>query len=141
MILREYVNSVLNEATGQKYYEIVFMQGDDAKEALDILEKKGEKAALQYLKDWDYGKEMEHTAIEKPWGNDDELYEEDDYVMSYNTRLGYIGLVRRQIKGEEEQPRSPKEETPPPPEEKPAPAPAEKPAPTEETPPPEEAGK
>ena len=107
MNLRQYVDKVLCEEA-QKYYEIVFMQGDDAKEPLDILDDKGELAALEYLKDWDYGDEMDHSPEEKPWGNDDDVYEKDDYVMSYNTGLGYIGLVRK-VKKEEEPEEKPEE--------------------------------
>lgn len=107
MILREYVNMVLNEE-GSKYYEIVFLQGDEAEEPLKILRDDGEKAALKYLTDWDYGKEMEHSPVEQPWGDDDDIYEDEDYVMSYNQKLGYIGLVRRVVKDEDET-KSPKE--------------------------------
>jgi hypothetical protein len=64
MKFNEYVKSVLNEGKrnpkAQKYYEIVFMQGEEAEEPLKILEDKGESAAIEYLKDWDYGKENEH---------------------------------------------------------------------------------
>lgn len=97
MKFRDYMKSVLNEddAQGQKYYEIVFMQGDDAVEPLGILDSKGEEDALAYLKDWDYGKEMEHSPVEQPWSDEDDTYEEDDYIMSWNSRIGYIGLVRK----------------------------------------------
>jgi len=62
---------------------------------------------------------MEHTPEEQPWGDDDETFEKDDYVMSWNSRLGYIGLVRK-VKEEEEEPPKPPElpektpEVPPP---------------------------
>lgn len=108
MILREYVESVLNESkrnpNAGKYYEIVFMQGEDAEEPLKILDDKGESEVIDYLADWDYGTEMEHTPVSKPWGPDDDTYEKDDYILSYNTKLGYIGLVRKVKKEEENEP-------------------------------------
>lgn len=94
----------------QKYYEIVFLQGEEAIEPLHILDDKGEDAAVEYLSQWDYGGEMEHSPEEQPWGEDDETFEKDDYVMSWNSRLGYIGLVR---KVKEEAPAAKTPETPP----------------------------
>ena len=35
-----------------KYSEIVFLQGEEATEALEILEKEGENVAFQYLLQW-----------------------------------------------------------------------------------------
>lgn len=110
MNLREYVESVMNE-TAQKYYEIVFLQGEEADEPLKILHDKGEEDALKYLEQWDYGKEMEHSPMEQPWGADDDNFETDEYVMSWNSGLGYIGLVRK-VKEEPEEPVAP--ETPEP---------------------------
>jgi hypothetical protein len=120
MNLREWVNSVMNEAA-RKYYEIIFLQGEEADEPLKILKDKGEEEALEFLKQWDYGKEMEHSPMEAPWGADDDNFESDEYVMSWNSRLGYIGLVRKV----EEEPEI-KEPAP----EAPAPAPTK--PPTEE---------
>jgi hypothetical protein len=79
------------------YHNIVFMQGDDAAEALQILDDKGERAALNHLAQWDYGTENEHSPeTEEPWGSSDSTYKNGAYIMSYNTRLGYIGLTRTQ---------------------------------------------
>jgi hypothetical protein len=119
MNLREWVNKTMNE-TAQKYYEIVFLQGENAEEPLKILDDKGEDAAIKYLEQWDYGSEMEHTPEEQPWGDGDETFEKDDYVMSWNSRLGYIGLVRK-VKEEEKEPPKPPEL----PEKKPEETPAE----------------
>ena len=81
------------------YRSIVFLQGDQATEALDVLNLNGEDAALEMLAQydaWDSGGEHEET--EEPWGTSDDTFEGEvggvPYVMSYNTRLGYIGLCR-----------------------------------------------
>ena len=77
------------------YLNIVFMQPDsaDADEPLRILDEMGEHAALEYLTQWDYGDAYEEND-ESQAGRDDTIYREGDYLMSYNTRLGYIGLER-----------------------------------------------
>lgn len=82
------------------YYSIVFLQGDEAHEALDILDSMGELAAMEHLKAWDYGGESEHTPLQNaPWGEDDRTFrdkagEGEEYIMSWNHSPGYIGLVR-----------------------------------------------
>lgn len=76
------------------YTRIVFMQGEEADEALDILREDGEDAAIDYLAEWDYGDAGEDFD-EPSSGTDDDVHETDDgYRLSYNTRLGYIGLER-----------------------------------------------
>lgn len=82
------------------YYTIVFLQGDEAHEALDLLEHSGEKEALNYLKQWDYGAECEHGARANPWGTADEVHLDGAYIMTWNRRLQYIGLCRRAGKEE-----------------------------------------
>lgn len=82
------------------YYDIVFITGDEATEPLEILDQHGENAAIEYLAQWDYGAEMEHTPkTEKPWGSSDRVYKTDagngqTYFLSWNSRLGYISLTR-----------------------------------------------
>ena len=76
-----------------RYQGIVFMQGDEAAGALDHLERYGEEAAIDFLAEWDFGngEVRDHTSV----GEHDDLYETDDGMrLSYNTRLGYIGLER-----------------------------------------------
>ena len=76
------------------YLNIVFMQNSqDTEEPLRILEEQGEHAALEYLKQWDYGDACEERD-EPSAGTDDTIYREGDYIMSYNLRLEYIGLER-----------------------------------------------
>ena len=75
------------------YIEIVFFQGSEADEPLDILEVKGEEACMEYCKQWDYGDGFyESPAI--PWGSDDDLFQDGAYILAYNTKLGYVGLCR-----------------------------------------------
>lgn len=79
-----------------KYQHIVFMQENEAEEAIATLEEEGAEAAFEYLLQWDYG-EGEETDT-PPWGTKDHLYRyfdgEFEYVMSVNFVLPYIGLFK-----------------------------------------------
>ncbi len=79
-----------------KYQHIVFMQENEAEEAIATLEEEGAEAAFEYLLQWDHG-EGEETDT-PPWGTKDHLYRyfdgEFEYVMSVNFGLPYIGLCK-----------------------------------------------
>ncbi len=79
-----------------KYQHIVFMHGQDADEAIDILCDQGTEAAFEYLLEYDSG-ECEETDT-PPWGTKDHLYRyfdgEFEYVMSVNCGLPYVGLCK-----------------------------------------------
>lgn len=74
-----------------KYEDIVFMQGDEAYQPLEILDREGPDAALKYLEQWHYPGEHQ-TSQTLGQGSDDKVYEKDGYTMTWNPRLGYIGL-------------------------------------------------
>ena len=73
------------------YEQVIFLQGDEADEALDILDEDGEAAALNFLKQWHYPGEHD-TRADPGAGTSDETYESDGYTLVYNTGLEYIGL-------------------------------------------------
>ena len=75
-----------------KYKEIIFLQGEEATEPLEILEKEGENAAFQYLLQWDYG-ESPITEGNSPFGSTDKLFYREHFIMCYNNKVGYIGLI------------------------------------------------
>jgi len=83
----------VGEATDQdKYEDVVFMQGEEADEPLEILKTQGEDAAIQYLMQWhDSGNHM--GSQELGHGSNDQTYEKDGYHMSWNFPLNYIGLA------------------------------------------------
>jgi hypothetical protein len=76
------------------YFQIISMQGHQASEVLPIIENQGEQAAIDFLSQWDFGGESEHSPEPAPWGSEDRLYRSGDYVLSYNLPLGYVGLCR-----------------------------------------------
>lgn len=81
----------IKESSGG-YENVVFMQGHDAEEALEILNTHGEEAAIEHLKQWHYPGEHE-IVPEIGAGTQDTVHETDDgYILTYNNPLGYIGL-------------------------------------------------
>jgi hypothetical protein len=77
-----------------KHKSIIFMQGDDAIEPLDILENHENPADIwDYLRQWDDGDGEES---DKPfYGSSDYIIKRDDgLVISYNLSLGYIALSK-----------------------------------------------
>jgi hypothetical protein len=81
-----------NESTDRdKYEDVVFLQGDEAYEPLERLDREGPDAALEYLKQWHYPGEHQGSQV-LGHGSEDKTYEKDGYIMSWNPRLDYIGL-------------------------------------------------
>jgi hypothetical protein len=87
------LDKYVKESTDEdKYENIVFIQGEEANQPLEILSNQGEDAALDYLKQWH--QPGSHEGIDEPGhGTADKTYERDGYVMSWNPYIGYIGLV------------------------------------------------
>jgi hypothetical protein len=86
------IKTGVSESTDQdKYEDIVFLQGDEAYQPLEILSTKGKDAALEYLKQWHYPGEHQGSQ-ELGHGTGDQTYEKDGYIMSWNSSIGYIGL-------------------------------------------------
>jgi hypothetical protein len=83
----------INEMTDQERYEdVVFLQGSEADEALEILKQEGPEAAIKHLSQWhDFGNGMGREEL--PHGSSDDTFEKDGYHLSWNAPIGYIGLV------------------------------------------------
>lgn len=83
----------LDEITDtERYEQVVFMQGEEANEAMDILNNDGKDAAMEYLKQWHYP--GQHMGSDSPGlGTEDKTYKKDGYIMAWNPYLPYIGLV------------------------------------------------
>ena len=71
--------------------DVVFMQGDEAQEYLDLLDNEGAEVALEKLKEWHYPNEHA-TRTELPNGSSDRTFKQGQYFLSWNSGLGYIGL-------------------------------------------------
>lgn len=82
----------LNESTdSDKYEDVVFVQGEEADEPLEILRNQGQDAALEYLKQW-HSPGQHMGSQELGHGSSDQTYEKDGYIMAWNFPLNYIGL-------------------------------------------------
>lgn len=81
------------ETTDQERYEdIIFLQGQEADETMDILNNDGRDAAMAHLMQWHYpGEHMGRNEL--PHGTQDKTYEKDGYIMAWNPHLPYIGLT------------------------------------------------
>lgn len=93
-------------STTVEYVSIVFMQGEEASEVLDIIEERGKDEGVEYLSQWDYGDETESAA--EFWGHvypteyggakNDPLvrqFEHGDYSVVYNWNHEWVHLLRR----------------------------------------------
>jgi hypothetical protein len=75
-----------------KIERIVFMQGHEADEALDIYNNEGTSGLLTYLLQWHYPGERYETSEELGAGTSDRVVQVGNYVLTINSRIGYCGL-------------------------------------------------
>lgn len=80
---------------------VVFLQGTEADEVMELIDVEGVRAGIAHLARWDFGDETTGAAFvngevydELPAGQWDRSFESDGYVLTYNPQMGYVGLVR-----------------------------------------------
>lgn len=90
-----------DEDIDHRWISVVFLQGEEAEPVLDIIDRQGTDAAVEYLAGWDMADETEDDALENgyvydtpPQGQTDRLATRDVYTLTYNPDLGYVGLTR-----------------------------------------------
>lgn len=73
----------------ERWVSVCFLPGDDAEEVLQMIDQEGIDAALGYVKNWDYGDETTHAALENghvydhlPTGSLEHEVRDDNYVMN-----------------------------------------------------------
>jgi len=88
------LTKILEDTKMTKYTNIVFMQNEEAEEAMEILEESGVTGLLNFLKQWDMGDCIEEESPNRPWGGSDTVVYSGEYVLTYNRRLGYCGLIK-----------------------------------------------
>lgn len=90
--------------TGRRWISVVFLQGEDADEVLDLIHRDGIDAGLDHLKGWDYGEETTGAAMENghvydldqlPTGPLDLDATVAGYRMVYNPSMGHVALYRQ----------------------------------------------
>lgn len=77
-----------------KYQRIVFLQDDDASEAITIFNDKGFRAAISYLAQW-YMDPPDELFDTPAAGTEDDVYTWKGYILTVNTHFGYIGLEKK----------------------------------------------
>lgn len=91
----------LAEQASRRWVSIVFLQGDDADQVLDIIDRDGTDAAIEHLAGYDFGEESTQAALENgyvydqpPTGALDRTATKDDYTLTYSPFLGHVSLLR-----------------------------------------------
>lgn len=91
----------LTEKMAHRWVSVVFLQGDDADQVLDIIDRDGTDAAIDHLAGYDVGEETTHAALENgyvydqpPTGALDRTATKDDYTLTYSPFLGHVSLLR-----------------------------------------------
>ncbi len=84
-----------------RWISVVFFQGEEADEVLDLLDHGGVDAAIDHLTGYDYGTETTQAALENgyvydapPVGALDRTVTRDGYALTYNPFLGHVSLLR-----------------------------------------------
>ncbi|MDI6945061.1 MULTISPECIES: hypothetical protein [Microbacterium] len=94
---------------------VVFLQGQEADEVLDLIDRHGPETAARHLAQWDCGEETRDAALvngyvydEIPQAATDRVLRDDasPYALTYNHHFGYVSLLRRFVPVAEEAPRS-----------------------------------
>lgn len=86
----------------RRWISVVFLQGEEADQVLDVIDRDGTAAAIEHLKGWDYGEEATQAALENgyvydepPTGALDRVVTgEDGYTLTYNPFAGHVSLLR-----------------------------------------------
>ncbi|SDI34003.1 hypothetical protein SAMN04488693_109108 [Arthrobacter subterraneus] len=91
----------LSETAARRWVSVVFLQGEDADEVLDLIDREGTGAAIEHLKGFDYGDETTAAALENgyvydepPAGPLDHVVADGDYTLTWNAGMGHVSLLR-----------------------------------------------
>ncbi len=96
----------LDRTTGElsptRWINVVFLQGQEADEILDVIDADGVLAGLDHLKHWDYGDETTNAALENgyvydapPSGPLEAEIQDGEYQATASGTLLYTGLTPR----------------------------------------------
>lgn len=87
--------------TRRQWVSVVFLQGPEADEVLDLIQSEGPSAGIEYLAQWDYGDETTSAALinghvynEPPSGSLERTATEGEYTLTYSPFLGQVSLLR-----------------------------------------------
>lgn len=99
--LTEHGLSEPEPAAGRRWLSVVFLQGAEADQVLDVIDRDGTDAAIEHLKGWDFGEETTEAALENgyvyddpPTGALDRIVTAADYTLTYDHAHGHVALLR-----------------------------------------------
>lgn len=85
----------------RRWISVVFLQGDDADQVLNLIDRDGTDAAIEHLAGFDYGEETVQAALVNgyvydtpPTGALDKTATRDVYTLTYSPFLGHVSLLR-----------------------------------------------
>lgn len=91
----------IDDSASRRWLGVVFLQGEEADEVLDLIDREGTSAAIEHLQGFDYGAETTDAALENgyvydepPAGTLDRSAAEGDYTLTYNPAMGHVSLLR-----------------------------------------------
>lgn len=89
------------ESVSRRWISVVFLQGDEADEVLERIDRDGPDAGIEHLTGFDHGAETTDAALENgyvydepPTGALDRVVTEGDYTLTYNPAMGHVSLLR-----------------------------------------------
>lgn len=84
-----------------RWIGVVFLQGEEADDVLNMIDRDGAVPAIGYLKNWDYGTETTGAAMENgdvydipPTGALEREIRDGDYQMTYSHSFAHVALYR-----------------------------------------------
>lgn len=85
----------------KRWISVVFLQGEEADEVFNMIDDQGADAALNHLKEWDYGDETTDAAMENGYVYDlppsnplEREVRDGDYHLAYSHSFRHVGLYR-----------------------------------------------
>jgi hypothetical protein len=76
------------------YERLAFVQGDEAYDALCVLEEDGLAACLRFMVQQS-GDSQGELHEQLAGGASDNTYRDEGWILTYNLRIGYVGLERQ----------------------------------------------
>lgn len=88
-------------APATRWINVVFLEGQDADQVLDLINHGGTDAAIEHLAGYDVGEDTTQAALTNgyvydhiPAGALDRIATGKDYTLTYNHDLGHVSLLR-----------------------------------------------
>lgn len=85
-----------------RWVSIIFIDGEDADEVLEMIDRDGVRAGIRHLEQWDFGDETTGAAMENghvydetPRTELDREVDDGEYRLTYSAAAGHVALYRR----------------------------------------------